>query len=574
MPEMGPGARTAPPPTPTLGRTNEHRRDGTQPVPPAGRARRARVPGLPVRLRGPVDRHHRRDPLRARKGVVPLLRRRAGLGRRLPHFDGVAATGRAFRHLAAGPGDADDQPDRHGRRRPPRPVVGHLPVRVRQPAGESVLQAGARSPNRDPHRRVRVLRPHLHDAAASVDLRGQHRRVLQRRLGRDRRRDPHPPPDLLARRGRFVGGAGLAAPGCLRTRRLEARRLPPGGPASCPVGHRRRFRRRPVESGRRDDGRDPGGGGGTPKLRAGPGFPVRLRAQPLPVRPGDDGVHRHHRQRRPQLQQRGLQLDLRRRSHALFHDARPQLAEPSLRPAVPPGVRVSVEAPPRAEDLFPTAAEYRRLLDRRTRRARLFQAVCLLALTTAVVALATLVYTVVIDSFGWVAIVNAREPEEVVADLGYDPAEVSLADVPYDDLVGLLESTIPTGVGRRLEREQRFYEDRLVFEAAASWDALCASERAPSGCTAPPRDHANVLALVEERVIVPDVIASYDLVPSLLDPDGFTRRLEEGFAAGRFPDVDIDSVHIEWRNWFNPRFLRTPASSIPEIAGIRTAILG
>src|SRR5690606_6256342 len=172
------------------------------------------------------------------------------------------------------------------------------------------------------------------------------------------------------------------------------------------------------------------------------------------------------------------------------------------------------------------------------------------------------------------AVVNAREPEEVVADLGYDPAEVSLADVPYDDLVGLLESTIPTGVGRRLEREQRFYEDRLVFEAAASWDALCASERAPSGCTAPPRDHANVLALVEERVIVPDVIASYDLVPSLLDPDGFTRRLEEGFAAGRFPDVDIDSVHIEWRNWFNPRFLRTPASSIPEIAGIRTAILG
>src|SRR5690606_41760488 len=130
-----------------------------------------------------------------------------------------------------------------------------------------------------------------------------------------------------------------------------------------------------------------------------------------------------------------------------------------------------------------------------------------------------------------------REPEEVVADLGFDPAEVTLAEVPYDDLVGLLVATIPTGVGRRLEREQRFYEDRLLFEPAASWDALCASEGAPSGCTAPSRDHASVLALVQERVIVPDVIASYDLVPSLIDPDGFTRQLEAGFAAGRFTDI-------------------------------------
>lgn len=235
---------------------------------------------------------------------------------------------------------------------------------------------------------------------------------------------------------------------------------------------------------------------------------------------------------------------------------------------------MSVEAPLRQDELFPTEVEYRKLLDRRTRRARVFQVLCLLALTTAVVALATLIYTIVNESFGWVAIVNAREPEEVVADLGFDPAEVTLAEVPYDDLVDLLVATIPTGVGRRLEREQRFYEDRLLFEPAASWDALCASEGAPSGCTAPSRDHASVLALVQERVIVPDVIASYDLVPSLIDPDGFTRRLEEGFAAGRFPDIDIDRVQIEWRNWFNPTFVRTPASSIPELAGIRTAILG
>ena len=97
---------------------------------------------------------------------------------------------------------------------------------------------------------------------------------------------------------------------------------------------------------------------------------------------------------------------------------------------------MSVDAPPRRDERFPTDVEYRDLLDRRTRRARVFQVVSLLALTTGVVALATLIYTIVNDSFGWVAVVNAREPEEVVEDLGFDPAEVSLADIPYDDLVG------------------------------------------------------------------------------------------------------------------------------------------
>src|SRR5690606_34311490 len=147
------------------------------------------------------------------------------------------------------------------------------------------------------------------------------------------------------------------------------------------------------------------------------------------------------------------------------------------------------------------------------------------------------------------AIVNERQPEAIVEELGYDPAEVALSELPYDELLRALESSISDGVGRRLEREQRFYADHLVFEPQASWDALCASEDAPTGCTSGPRDHANLLALAEERVVVPDVIASYDLVPSLLDPQGFTRQVEAGFEAGRFGDIDIDRVQMEWRNW-------------------------
>src|SRR5690606_27076098 len=288
-----------------------------------------------------------------------------------------------------------------------------------------------------------------------------------------------------------------------------------------------------------------------------------------------DGLRSHHRQRGHRPQHHRLQLDLRHRPRPFLHDPRAQLRQPQVREAVSPGVRIVVVAPPRPpEELFPTDDEYRGLLDRRTRRARLFQIACLLALTIAVVALATLIYTIVNDSFGWVALVNEREPEAIVEDLGYDPTEVTLADLPNEELLRALQGSISVGVGRRLEREQRFYADRLVFEPQASWDALCASADAPTGCTSGPRDHANLLALVEERVVVPDVIASYDLVPSLIDPQGFTRQIEAGFEAGRFGDIDIDRVQMEWRNWFNPDFLVTPSSATPEVAGIRTAILG
>jgi len=229
---------------------------------------------------------------------------------------------------------------------------------------------------------------------------------------------------------------------------------------------------------------------------------------------------------------------------------------------------------PVENDLYPTDDDYRSLLGRKRRRASIFQVLCLSALVIAVVALATLVYTIVNDSFGLVAVVNEREPAEVVDALGYDPEVVALADVPYDDLVGLLEDAVSNGVGRRLEREQRFYEDRLLFESEQTWNEVCATAEPPTGCTAGVRDKASVLALVQERVIVPDVIATNQLVPSLLDPEGFEAAVAEAFEAGRFPDHSPTDMRIEWRAWLNPTFLTTPSNSVPEVAGIRTAILG
>jgi phosphate transport system permease protein len=236
---------------------------------------------------------------------------------------------------------------------------------------------------------------------------------------------------------------------------------------------------------------------------------------------------------------------------------------------------MSVEAPDRRlEDLYPTDEEFHKHLGGRQRRATWFQLFCLLMLAIAVLALATLLYTIINDSFGLTAVVNQNDPEDVVASLGYDPETATLADLSYDELVDLLAANISSGVGRRLEREQRFYEDRFVFESEDVWMEICASEEPPTGCDRGPRGHSDALALVTERVIAPDVIASNPLVPSLLDPEAFEQEVAEGFEAGRFDEYMFDQVEFEWRAWFSWTFITTPSSSIPEIAGIRTAILG
>lgn len=236
---------------------------------------------------------------------------------------------------------------------------------------------------------------------------------------------------------------------------------------------------------------------------------------------------------------------------------------------------MSVEAPRRPlSDLYPTEQEYVKHLGGRRRKALWFQLFCLAMLAIAVLALATLLYTIVNDSFGLTAVVNENQPEDVVASLGHDPSTTTLGDLSYDELVELLAVNVSSGVGRRLERDQRFYEDHLVFESQDVWNEICASDDRPSGCDKGPRSHSVVLQLVNERVINPDVIASYELVPSLLRPGTFDQEVAGGFEAGRFGDYTEDQVDIEWRAWFNWTFITSSATDRAETAGIRGAILG
>lgn len=142
--------------------------------------------------------------------------------------------------------------------------------------------------------------------------------------------------------------------------------------------------------------------------------------------------------------------------------------------------------------------------------------------------------------------------------------DIELADLPKDTLVKILAAYISTGRGRALEREQKFYADKLVFESPKIWNEVCAQEDRPEGCTDRPRNEENIYGLILRDVVELDVLETWSLVDSI-----FNRSAIETVVVSKYPDAAL-----EFRSWLTPSFVVSPQSSTPEFAGVRTAILG
>ena len=179
------------------------------------------------------------------------------------------------------------------------------------------------------------------------------------------------------------------------------------------------------------------------------------------------------------------------------------------------------------------------------------------------------------DSVLW-SDVNAAWPEEPISRFipGRDSGtmnffidqvlDANLDSLPKPVLVAILQERISRGLGRRLERDQRFFADQLVFEDPALWEEVCASQEPPAGCTLPVRGQGDVVLLVQERVVVPTVVEAWFLFDSV-----FNRQEIIIEAAEKYPNAEL-----EFRSWMSGDFVSSPQSSKPEIAGVRTALLG
>lgn len=169
-------------------------------------------------------------------------------------------------------------------------------------------------------------------------------------------------------------------------------------------------------------------------------------------------------------------------------------------------------------------------LHTRHRLGRIWLVVFQVALVVGVVALCALLFNILNGSFGFVAIEDTISPQELAVN------GVALEDLEKDTLIEVLRAHISSGLYARYESEKPFAE----------------------------RSAGEVYDLILERVVEPKFVAQWSLYESLTNAEDIRRQVAQ----------EYPNAHLEFRSWLNAHFLRAPQSSYPEIAGVRTAVLG
>jgi phosphate transport system permease protein len=163
-------------------------------------------------------------------------------------------------------------------------------------------------------------------------------------------------------------------------------------------------------------------------------------------------------------------------------------------------------------------------------KSRIWRGLLRFATILGIIFLLLLLYNVINQSMGYVAIENRVDPASLTVD------GAPLEDLDQAALITILEKNISKGLLRQLEREQPLAE----------------------------RERDDVYALVIERVVKPEVANTWSLVDSLFHADEV--RAE---AAQKYPQATL-----QFKSWVNPQFISDPQSSEALKAGVRTAVLG
>jgi phosphate transport system permease protein len=224
--------------------------------------------------------------------------------------------------------------------------------------------------------------------------------------------------------------------------------------------------------------------------------------------------------------------------------------------------------------LLPDERATKQIITKRLRVNRLGRMSFVFALLVGIIALVLLGYNIIRSTFTIVAIENTIDPStlsdrpldelndsELLVILsehsnpnrlrvfildnvaGAPQSEWSILNQkPVDDI--LEEGQYPSALAGVLFSELQLEQTISILETALSQDAL--------------------VRLVEQEVVEPRVVQVWGLDEALFQYDDIKRE-----AATKYPDATL-----EFHSWINLDFLTNPMNSQPELAGLRTAILG
>ncbi len=190
---------------------------------------------------------------------------------------------------------------------------------------------------------------------------------------------------------------------------------------------------------------------------------------------------------------------------------------------------MSTDTTPRSRGYLPEGEELHHNVVSRQRRGKIWQSVLLGSTILGIMVLALLLFNVINDAFGGVAVQSVVSAEEVFADR--DPASLSQAE-----LIAILEEQLRSRILRNLDREQPLIE----------------------------RSNEDLIAIINEEIIKPEIVGVYPLNEYLFNRDAITASLAE----------EYPRAELTFKSWLSSDFLTSPMSSRPEIAGVRTAVMG
>ena len=233
---------------------------------------------------------------------------------------------------------------------------------------------------------------------------------------------------------------------------------------------------------------------------------------------------------------------------------------------------------------MPAEAVFFKRLQARHRRGRLGKIFNYFSVAAAALALIALFLTVVNQAFGTIGVVNTIEPQTLTDGRPLDALDsqelaLILADHAGGRLRVLIRDTISQVDVDDFTRSTvaEIVADPDVDAEIADQLLKSISKEQQAGLLASYADTVTLRRLVMENVVKQQVIASFPLVESIFSFDDIKAKIEgpllESYKKKERLD-DASAQVIRFHSWLNSAFITSPMSSVPALAGVRTALIG